>query len=193
MKTPSLFAETSSMKDLRRALENPQSRANADAIVRMYHQGAFSFEELFVAMESGEKPYSQRAAWPLGLLLESHPQLGLQHLHRMYALLERPLHPAVRRTVLWYYSKIDLPEDLQGPMIEKCFEWIPMQNQPTTTPICAMTIIYNIGKKYPELHTELYLLLSEIIPLAQGGILSRGRNIMKLIEKGGRKVKWEAW
>ncbi len=171
---------------LKTALENKQSRANADNIVKLFQNNAFSLEELFLAIEMCEEPYSQRAAWPMGIILAEQPQSGLPFIYRMFKLLDKKNHPSVRRLIMGYFAIIQIPEDLEGPLYDKCFAWVTDLSLPATIPIFSMQIMYNIGLKYPELHDELYLIIKDLMPFAKGGVYSRSKKIKHWIEVSRR-------
>ncbi len=90
---------------------------------------------------------------------------------------------AVKRNTLKILQFVDIPEDLLGITADICFRLLNDGKEPIAVKVFAMTVIFNIVKKYPELNEELKISIEEQMPFASAGFKSRGNKILKALLK----------
>jgi hypothetical protein len=76
----------------------------------------------------------------------------------------------------------DLPESLAGITADICFRYLRDHQEPIAVKAYAMTIIYNLSMKYPELGDELALTIEDMMPYGSPGIRNRGAKILKALK-----------
>jgi hypothetical protein len=167
--------------NLKEELLKELSHYNIDRVVSYIGDRPSLFAHLFEILETADKSLSPRVAWATAICLDNNPGLGIPYQKRMVELLRNPAHTSLIRTVLRYFSQIDLEEELQGELYEKSFHYLLDAKFPAAPRVYAMQIMYNIGLHNPELLNELKLILDEVLPLSDGGVLNRGTKLLKEI------------
>ncbi len=144
------------------------------------------FGELMNLFFSNEKTTSQRAAWVVSHCADANPVMITPHIPEMIENLRtKSLHDAVKRNTLRIIADINpkISEEYQGHAIDICFNFMIARQEPVAIRVHAMQIIFNLCQKEPELLNELKLLIEEQMPYAKPGFKSRGKKILKGIEK----------
>ena len=93
------------------------------------------------------------------------------------------LHDAVVRNSMRILSSQDVPERLQGYLLEICFDFLMSTKVPVAIKVHAMQVIFNISQNEPDLLNELRMVIEEQMPYGTTGFKSRGRKILKRIGK----------
>jgi hypothetical protein len=167
--------------DYAEELSKELSRYNIDRVVSMIGGHPEAFAQLFRIFEESESFMNPRVAWAVAITLDQNPYLGISYQNQMVKILKSPLHPAVTRTILRYFSQIDILENLQGEIYEKCYGYLMETGCPAAIRVHSMQIMYNLGTQNPDLLNELKLVLAEILPYSDGGVLNRGTKLLKKI------------
>lgn len=130
----------------------------------------------------GENPTTQRAAWPLGDLGTSQPELFAPHLPALLAFVKKPEnHVAVSRNVLRILENIELPDEYLGEIADLVFSIVADPNAPIANRAFSMTVAWRICQKEPELANELRLIIEENWAHSTPAFKSRGRKILASI------------
>lgn len=173
--------------DIREALLEEHSKERTMEVVDYLGTDRARVADLMEIFFEEEYRLNQRASWVVHHLSSRHPELLEPYLAQMVENLSNPLHDAVLRNTLRYFEQIDLPEDLMGPVADKCFEFLASPEQPIAIRVFSMGTLFKISTKYPELQAELALIIEEHLPYGSAGFKSRGKKILKKIEKNARK------
>ena len=107
--------------DVKNALTGTQSKNKAQLIVDYIIEHPQAIDELMECFFHKEYRICQHAAWPLGMLGSRAPQLLKPYLKRMLSNLDHPHHDAVIRNTVRTLQFIEIPEELEGEVYEKCF------------------------------------------------------------------------
>ncbi|CAN5416228.1 hypothetical protein BH09BAC5_BH09BAC5_13990 [soil metagenome] len=175
--------------NLRKTILAEHSKSQANKIIKWVGEDKKRFAELVHLFLTGEYRVVQRSAWPISWIAVAHPALVKPYIGKFTAyLLKKDLHPAAYRNILRLLSFIDIPEKYQGKLVNICFDFLLKQNSPIAVKVFAMTVIKNIAKLQPELKRELKIVVEELMKEGSGGILSRGKKILKEIGEA-EKVK----
>jgi len=142
-----------------------------------------AFDKLMELFLGNEHLVTQRAAWLFSHCVDTHPWLLKKHLKSMIENLEKPVHVAVKRNTLRILQFIEIPEDLLGLTADICFTFLNSGKETIAVKANAMTVLYNIVKKYPELKEELVIPIEEQMPFGSAGFKGRGRKILKALSK----------
>jgi hypothetical protein len=165
---------------LETALWAEHSRAQTNLIADAVGNDPAQLAELVALMLGDEPTLSQRAAWPVGVVLERHPALIEPHLAALLARLQadEPPHPAVARQVMRSLVGVPLPEAQQGAWLDLCFTWLQDPNCPVAIRVHAMQVAFDLAKPYPELQQELRLVLTAHLPDSRAGFRSRAKKLL---------------
>lgn len=154
------------------------------SIVREVCNNPEKMEEFMQTFIDGPMRITQRAAWPLGFIVQKKPNL----LTPYYPVLIKELdnknnHQAVNRNILRALQYTNIPKKHQGKILDKCFQFLSDNNQPIAIKAFSMTVAYNLGKEYPEIIPELKASIELLLPDGSSGIKSRGNKILKQLNK----------
>ena len=170
-------------EQLKELLESGHSKAITNKVIELVGEDPLAFDALMELFFSDDWCMNQRASWPIPYIVKKHPHLIDPYLARMVEHLEHPVHNAVVRNSIRLFQDIQLPDGLEGKVYQICFNLLRNIKEPVANKVFAMTVMYNIGLKYPELLTELKIILENQIDYEKAGFKSRGRKILTLIDK----------
>ncbi|MFT7298259.1 MAG: hypothetical protein ACI81S_001479 [Sphingobacteriales bacterium] len=128
-----------------------------------------------------EQPYSWRAAWILGHIIEENDPRLAPLLPRFIDFLKVARTGHLRQTII-ILQKYDLDEELEGFLFDNaCSIWEDLSHMASVRG-SVFVIIYKVAKKHPELKAEIELLttpyyLDTISPGIKNGILRRLKSL----------------
>ncbi|MCF8378837.1 MAG: hypothetical protein K9H49_04620 [Bacteroidales bacterium] len=173
------------MLDIRKQLLQETSRFNADYIAHEISGDKEKFAVLMNIYLDGEDPFPQKAAWVAEIVSSIYPELIQPYLKQIVKKLPGFTHPGSRRNALKILMRTEIPEKLQGPLIDICFQWLSGNDQPVAIKVYAMQIIENHLKLYPELAYELREVIEDQWERNSVGFKSRGRMVLRGLGKYG--------
>ncbi len=172
------------MDDLCTELLKEHSKAQVLKIMEYIGADQSKFDELIGLFLNDESRIAQRAAWAVSHCVESRPHLIQPHLENMVFNLKEPkLHDAVVRNTVKILAELDIPETLQGHIINIYFDYLLSQKTPVAVKAHAMQVVFNIARNEPDLLGELKMVIEEQFPYGSAGFKSRGKRILKDINK----------
>lgn len=142
------------------------------------------FDELMQYVLHDEYRLCQRASWTLGKVCETRPWLMEKWLPEILKALEKPKHDALIRNVVRAFQGMDeLPEEYEGEIFEKCFNYLLDPSYAVAIKAFSMTVCRKVAMKYPDLKPELIEVINDVLVNGSSGILSRGRKEIYLLSK----------
>ena len=176
--------------NLKNALKEEHSKQQTHKIIDWIGNSAIKFSDLMDIFFSEEQLLVQRSAWVVGLTASEHPDLFYPYFDKAVTKLgEKENHPAVTRNILRILQDIDIPEHLEGVLVELCLSFIVNPKVPGAIKAFAISTLENISKKYPELASEIILILKERTILEKPAFVSRAKRFcfaMEKIHKNGK-------
>ena len=118
------------------------------------------------------------AAWPVGYLGRSYPELIYPYFESMINMMDNPSHNAVLRNIVRILEDITIPEEYDGEIYDRCYSFLNDPNQPIAVRCFSMTVCYNIAQKYPDLKEELASSIKLHLPHGSAGFKSRGNKLL---------------
>ncbi len=165
-----------------------QSGIQAKKILSIVLDDHAQLDKLMECFFSDNLRLCQTASWSVGMIAEKDERLLLPYFGKMVEQLDDPKHDAIVRNTLRSWQSMNIPEDYEGEVFERCFNYITSPTNAIAIRVFSMTVCYNIGLKYPELLIELKAQL-EHCQLEEGkGILSRSRTILRKLTNVRRKI-----
>jgi len=168
--------------NIKEELLKEHSKPQALKIVNYIGNNPERFDELMKLFFQENYRLNQRAAWPVGIFAEKHPDFILPYLGAMINLLEKDVHNAVKRNIVRTLQYIEIPDELLGLAAENCFQLLTSNKEPVAIKVFAMTVLANICKKEPDLKQELTLVIEDQLPYASAGFKSRAKKIFKQLK-----------
>jgi hypothetical protein len=168
--------------NLTRVIEARRSKNQSMKVVDYVGTSPVRFKELVEVFLKGPYRITQRAAWPLTICVEKHPELATPHFSVLISMLtRRNQHDAVRRNILRLFQFVSLPKKHHGKLLNICFNFLTSRKEPVAVRVFAMAVIHNILKATgsSELSKELKIILEDELPLASAGYRSRASKILR--------------
>lgn len=170
--------------NFKKLLEKEHSKATTELIVDTVIADPSKLDELMSIFLGDSFRLTQRASWAVSNVASKNSDLLNKWLPIMVKKLDEPnQHIAVRRNIIRAFQYMDFPEEIEGEILDKCFNYLNDYNQPIAVKAFSMTVVYNLSKKYPDIKPELKLSIEQLLPHGSAGIKSRGKKILKLLNK----------
>jgi hypothetical protein len=149
--------------DIEKLLLDEHSKKQTMRIVNYVGDDRQRFKQLMKIFLEGEYRVTQRAAWPLSYAARAHPQLIKPYFKKLIAKLEETgHHPSIPRNILRIFEAIEIPEAHHGRLVDLCLKFIHDARLPAGIRAFALSTAANICKLYPELKSELTMMLDEM-------------------------------
>jgi hypothetical protein len=166
--------------DLVEVILQKHSRAQALKISKYVGADPGKFKILVDVFLEGPYRVTQRAAWPLSLVVEQHPALIIPHLKKILDQLKKPgIHDAVKRNTMRLLQFIDVPKKYDGRVADICFTFLRDRKEAVAIRVFAMTVLANISMQNPDLKQELKLIIEDQLPYESPAYVSRARRVLK--------------
>jgi hypothetical protein len=173
------------LNDIKRLLEEGQSKNQTNTIVNYVGDDPLKMSALMSLFMDTQWHwrYNQWAAWPLGYIGRKNPDLVQPYLNKMLELMDNPTHDAVLRNIIRVFEDIEIPEEIEGALYDKCFNFLNDPAQSIAIRCFSMTVLYKIAVKYPDMLHELSEALQMHLPHGSAGFKSRASKIIYKIKK----------
>ena len=166
--------------NLRETILKEHSKKNCDKIISWVGTDQKRFDELFLLFLNDEYRVTQRAAWPLSFCSISHPFLIEKKLDKLLKNLKKPgLHDAVKRNTVRLLQHLKIPKKHEGAVMEICFEYLESPNEAVAIKAFAINILAKFAKKYPEISSEVRLLIEDQIAHQSAAFKVSARRFLK--------------
>jgi hypothetical protein len=169
--------------DIRSLLLNLSSGVEKDLIIREVIGTRDLVGSLLELALHEKDPVAWRASWILDGSDEQEPGLAASYISKIVRALPALESKGSLRSLLRMLCRYDIPEEEQGLLIDLSFSYLVSELYPLAVKVHAMQIIYNHVLLYPELKDELVTVLEDQMENNTVGFLSRGRRLIKQMEK----------
>ncbi|MEO6252171.1 MAG: hypothetical protein ABIO79_02665 [Ferruginibacter sp.] len=170
--------------NLREEILKEHSKAQCTKIVNWVGADQKRFDALFDLFLNEEYRIVQRASWAVSNCVMAHPGFIHKHWLKLINNLKKPgLHDAVKRNSIRLMQDIEIPEKYHGQVMNTCFEYMESPTETLAVKVFSMSVLGKLAKKYPEIKTELKLLIEDQLPHQTAGFKSRGKKILQQLQK----------
>lgn len=164
--------------------DKTQNKAKAMQVAAYACLSARNFKELMQCFLTNDYRLAQRAAWSVSWAARSKPAMIAPHIKSLVAQLERDdVHAAVIRNSVRILEVVEIPEALQGDVMNACFKFIEIPSTPVAIKAFSLTTLFNLSKIYPEIKPELKLIIEDRMDNETAAFKSRGTKILKAMKK----------
>lgn len=165
--------------NIRQALLDEHSKQQTVSIAGYIGKDAQRFGVLMSLFTGNDTRLIQRSAWVLSYVIREHPSLLAPHLAQTIDLLSTPgLPTAVPRNILRVLQENEVPEALQGKLMDACFRFIADPQAPIAVKAFALTVLHNLSRQYPEILPELETIIRERMEFETAAFKSRAKKIL---------------
>lgn len=165
--------------DIKAELLKAFSKANAVRIALAIGSDQELFDALVILVLQAENRIAARAAWVMRHCYDDHPWLVEKHIPAMIKRLEKPACDAVKRNMLAILKDIDIPEALEGQLLNSCFIMLNDRSEPVAIKMFSMVVLFNLALKYPDIKHELADTIRTQMPYSTPGFKNRGEKILQ--------------
>jgi hypothetical protein len=165
---------------LRQTILKEHSKVNCDRIIKWVGNSQKRFDELFTLFLNDEYRVVQRAAWPLSYCCIKHPNLIQKHFGKLFKNLAKPRLPiAVKRNTVRLLQYITIPERFHGTVMDICFKYLASSDETVAVKVFSLTILQNLSRIYPDIKSELKLIIEERWNHETVAFRNRAKKILK--------------
>ena len=167
--------------DIRAEILKEHSKQQSQNIARWVGNDEKRFAQLIDLFLNDEYLVVQRASWIVNLVNDTYPGVVLPYLSEIVNRMAEPgVHVAVRRNVVRMLQYIEIPEGLQGQVMNACFEMLADPKETIGVRCFSMTVLDNLSRTYPEMRQELTAIIEgQLEQEASAGFKARARKILK--------------
>lgn len=165
--------------NIKNELLREHSKANCIKIASYIGNNAKRFDTLVDLMLNEEYRIAQRASHTLQFCADLHPELVLPYTSKFVVVLKDKPIDAVKRCITRAWEKIFIPADFQGLVTQIAFDFLQNPQESIAVRAYCITILFNFTQSFPELQTELRLVLEDIIlNETSPALLNRSKKIL---------------
>jgi hypothetical protein len=168
--------------ELKKLLDPFPVKEEAKLIAQSIAENPTYMNELWDICINNEK-HSWRATWILDKVYDISPDLVRLYLPQMIELVPSLTNESKLRQYLKLISLEPIPRNISGDFIIYCFNALISTTSAIAIKVYAMQILYNFSLKEPDIQNELALIIEEQMENGSAGLCSRGRKILKAINK----------
>jgi len=141
-----------------------------------------NFKELIQCFMANEYRLSQRAAWSVSWAARKNPEMISPYIKDLVSQLQRKdVHDSVIRNSVRVLEQVEIPENFHGEVMNACFAFIETPTTSVAIKAFSLTTLFNLSKQYPEIKTELKLIIEERWDTETAAFRSRGKKILSAI------------
>ena len=160
------------------------SRKNVTRVIKLIGDDQKRFDELMNIFLGEDEELARRAAWPVGFIVQDHPQLVKKWFPKLIGNLKRKnLHPAIYRNTFRFMQVIEIPAKHQTAILDLAYKFVLNASNTAAVRAFALTTAWNIVSKYPELASELRLVTEQVITEDSKAMKSRGKRTLRDLER----------
>jgi hypothetical protein len=166
--------------NLREKILQEHSKSHALSIANYACQSKKKFKELMNCFLDKEYRLSQRAAWSVSWAAKQKPEMIYPHIKDLVSVFHREdVHDAAIRNSVRVLQEIDIPEKYHGEVMDACFQFLEKPSTAVAIKVFSLTTLFNLSKKYPEIKSELKLIIEDNWPHETPAFRSRGAKILQ--------------
>jgi len=140
------------------------------------------FAKLMSYCFSGNEKTSSNAANIAAKISSRYPEIAAAHIPEIIRNLNGTQSgPAFKRHALKILQQHEIPDKETGVLIHLCFEYITGFVEPPAVKAHALTVLYMLSARYPEIRNELKLVIEERFDNESAAFKSRAKKILKSI------------
>lgn len=164
-------------------LAKEHSRSNTDIIVKAIGGSKEKFKAIIDIIYNAEAPIPHRAAWLLAAVNDKHPELLTPYIPLFVDTIRKFKVNGIKRNMILVLANHPIREDLQGKIVNTCFDFLLSSDETVAVKVHAMQVIANIAKKHPELQEELKTAIEDQLPKTTAAFHSRAKHVLKGFQK----------
>ncbi len=168
--------------ELERVLAGKMHRSLIEELIEWTIQSKRNFKVIMDCFTKAENKIDQRAAWVMSEVVLKNPEWVKPYWGLMLSSIEdETRHSSIRRNVFRVWQELVIPEEIIGPAVDCIFRVVRDPNQDIAVRAFGLKILANACDTFPELKTEVALVIEDILPYASSGLKNRCLKMLKKI------------
>lgn len=169
---------------LRETILAAHSRKQTNIVINWVGEDPKRFAGLMKLFLGDEYRVTQLASNSVSHISVCQPKLIRPYLKKIIANLNRKgQHIAVTRNTIRLLQFIEVPKNLQGDLVNACFNFLLDVESPIALKAFSMKVLYNIAKEEPDLKNEIKIVIEGLLPYGSTAVKNRGQKILKALDK----------
>ena len=148
-------------RELPEKIESCNSKLEALFLAAHIAKNPAFIKLVFGMMQKSNNTRAWKAAWVLDHVYLENPKLINGHVDTMIGLFLQSHCDSTRRILAKLLSFYDITEKVDGNFVNYCFDLLLSESVAVAVKVNTMQILFNISQIYPELGTELKLIMEE--------------------------------
>ncbi|MEO6684015.1 MAG: hypothetical protein ABIN48_14420 [Ginsengibacter sp.] len=166
--------------DLKTQLLKVHNKANCHLIVEWIGDNQEKFNELMDFLLFGDYQLAQRASWPMSYAAIKNPILIKSYLGKIVEFIKREdIHTGIKRNTLNVLLNIPIPEEVEGEILNLCFQFISLPEVPIGIKYYSLGLIEKLAEKYPEILSELKIILEDQYSFQSQSVIKKAAGVLK--------------
>lgn len=168
--------------DLRKEVAQRFNKEKAHELAQSLAVSPELFKELIDLVICDDEELSKYSSWLISHTMDIDESVILPHLGTLIDNLNKPgLHDWTIRSTVKALASTEIPEDLQGIALQKCFDYLLDPKVAVAIQVHSMQTVFNISQNEPDLLRELAEVIEDGMEHGTAGYKSRGRRLLKKI------------
>ncbi len=130
-----------------------------------------------------EHPIGIRFSWVLGDILEQDPSRILPAIPYFFSRRNDFSFPGFDRSLAKMMWKAGIPDEIEGEVVDQLFDWLQDSKIKVAVKVYAISALFDLTLKYPELQEELKLVIEEQMEHCSVAFKTRANRILKKMKK----------
>ena len=170
--------------DIATTLAEGRIKENIDRVRESIGSNTAQLMLLMYMVLRGREREQQMASWVLSEVCDDRPELAKSWTGQMLSLLDEPLHQGTHRNIIRSFQFMELPQRHHGMITDKMMAILADPYQPIASRAYAITVAMRMVQLYPELATEMKLLIAEVLRVdPDPAVRSRAIKARKKLER----------
>jgi len=172
-----------SIIDLGKIIKSIRNKRDAKSLVHQFASGQRDIDDLMTLFFSDDWVMCQKASWPVTMVADENPDLLLPYIERMLTHLDKPQHDAYIRNTIRTWQEMKIPEEYEGPIYDKCFEYFADPQYAVAIRVFSMTVCTDIAMRHPTLAHEIIPIIEDYWDHGTAAWRSRGKKELKRLHE----------
>lgn len=167
----------------------PQSAENKEFILRIVDKGGISMESLIRIFNDSNLFTCQKAGWVLQIIAGQRSHLLIPYEEELIKGLNNAPHDAYIRNTVRLFQELDVSEDMEGLLYDKCFYYLTSFKSPVAVKAFSLTVLRKMALRHPDLIQELIVAIEGQLEFGTSGFKNRAYKELKILQK--KKAEFE--
>ena len=176
-----------SPKEISEILAFDRSKISIHRLILKLEKDGFDFQAFFDQLPSIEFPTRWYMTWMLTHYVERNTEEGTAHQDLIWSVLKECDNQSMLRDLWRTMSLIEVNEELAVEVYDAATKTTMSSTNAIAVRAHAMFTAANIAMPYPELRSELVLILKGFNEDTSAGLRARAKNLIRKLEAQGEK------